>query len=67
MDFSNFYADIQLSDLNLETYVGQYYTGFILVQFAIKNDRIRAKVYAMLINDKNFIKEYNPFDDDLPF
>lgn len=66
MDFSNFYADIQLSDLNLETYVGQYYSGFILMQFAIKNGHIRAKIYDMFINDKSFIKDYNLFDD-LPF
>ena len=68
MDFSNFYADIVLTNSSLENRVGHYYSGFALMQFAIKNNRIRAKIYDFLNEDESFKKEYNPFaDDELPF
>lgn len=67
MDFSNFYADIILTDSSVENRVGHYYSGFVLMQFAVKNNRIRAKIYDFLNEDNSFKKIYNPFDDKLPF
>ena len=67
MDFSNFYADIILTDSSVDNRVGHYYSGFVLMQFAVKNNRIRAKIYDFLNEDNSFKKIYNPFDDKLPF
>ena len=67
MDFSNFYADIILTDSSVENRVGHYYSGFVLMQFAVKNNRIMAKIYDFLNEDNSFKKIYNPFDDKLPF
>lgn len=63
----NFYADIVTVNLNYDNRVGHYYSGFVLMQFAVKNNRIRAKIYDFLNEDNSFKKIYNPFDDDLPF
>ena len=54
------YADIVSYIPNISNYVGQAYTGFVLLQFAYINDRVRAKVYDLLGDNSNF-REYVPF------
>ena len=56
------YADIVSYIPNISNYVGQAYTGFVLLQFAYINDRVRAKVYDLLGDDSNF-REYVPFPE----
>lgn len=57
------YADIEFSWSDIENYIGQYYTGFVLLQFTYKNDRLRAKVYNLFGNDRCFKTE----DENDPF
>ena len=54
------YADIESCIPNISNQVGRAYNGFVLLQFAYKNDRLRAKVYDLLGDDSNF-GEYVPF------
>ena len=56
------YADIVSYIPNISNYVGQAYTGFVLLQFAYINNRVRAKVYDLLGDDSNF-GEYVPFPE----
>lgn len=48
------YADIVSYIPNISNYVGHAYTGFVLLQFAYINNRVRAKVYDLLGDDSNF-------------
>ena len=49
------YADIECFVSNIEQYVGKTYSGFILLQFAYKNNRLRAKVYDLLSGENRFM------------
>ena len=65
------YADIECFTPNIKERIGQFYTGFVLLQIAYKNDRIRAKVYELL-GDENCFKNITPVwtddnEDGLPF
>lgn len=54
------FADVNVYESDIQERVGQSYTGFVLLQFAYKNDRLRAKVYDLL-SDNSWVEENLPF------
>ncbi len=59
------YADIvaYVKDINIR--IGDLYTGFALIEFKFKNNRLRLKVYDFLNEDENFKEPTVDFE--LPF
>ncbi len=61
-----YYADIVSYVPDIEIRIGDLYTGFVLLQFAYKDGRLRLKVCDFLNEDEAF-EEYNPFGECNPF
>ena len=62
------YADIVAYVPDIQARIGDLYSGFALLQFAYKNNRLRISVYDFLNEDQNFKEPFSTVDyDELPF